>query len=396
MNVRRLLAPTAGLFRDVSIGRLTVPPYLYYCVGDLACASVPGIGHARAGAYGFTRDETLLRGVGEGCERFALAAAGCEPSYDASGAAGSAVSGFVGLPTPAAVADTLPASAHPFGEEVRVATSWVHYPTRGIDAMTWEGSPSGAAAHTNPEAALTNALLELVERDGVMRAWHAPLSAGVVRLKMVPSMDLPAACPEGQHLVGLLDAATFHESHVHVFRTPSAIPGLYAYLSWVVDGGSAAAGATVAGCDVCGCVQSLREAWQVYISMKNLGPRERLAEIVVSRSDERVLHWASELGVACFQEWAGFIDSFAICTVCEHAPTSPGFLISVLQKFGPIVSVDLTSRLPEAVRRSGFTSCKAFVRGLQPLVVDEASPWNSVQPDPAGPAPHWARFQPLL
>ena len=150
------------------------------------------------GAYGYSRADSLVRGVGEAVERFSLinAAAPRQTAQDASSGNGAATHPheWSWLVDPAFREDD---SAHVVGlrlhsgDTCEVPLGLIDYPYVGPQADCFDESPSGAASGENADAAIRRALLEVIERDAFMVTWDcgSMTSAWSRSLRPTPKID---------------------------------------------------------------------------------------------------------------------------------------------------------------------------------------------------------------
>ncbi|WP_146237552.1 YcaO-like family protein [Georgenia satyanarayanai] len=381
-RVRDLLDPAAGLARSFQIVRHPDPPHLYLMVVDIGTrfggTDEPTL-HDLTGAYDLRADGAALRGLGEAVERRALAplpgegVAGTRAALAASG-------------EPLAPADEWPGhfpladddattwyTAERLGDDSRVLVpaEWVDCPVQGPAAEWWEGTPSGAAAHTTVEAATATAVSEVLERDALMRAWYRQDRADAVEL------DLTSPHPDLRRLVDDQPGVRVRAARLH-----TALAGRFAYVAWVDDGTTVGTGATLAADDTAGAARSVLEAWQIYLALRTRAkePRPAGRGSFVDQGEARCDFWAYGEGRAAMAEWARGLRPVEPLDQTP-SPQAGTDLVSELVSVGlPVLRVDLGPRLPAAVRAAGFVAVKVLVGGTHPLVLEERAAWSFVDP----------------
>lgn len=318
-----------------------------------------------AGATGPTLAQTLPRAAGEAVERYAVANMG----GIAAPAINSSAIGWDELPH--ALREGYPAAPsrpqHPVydlrsGAVYALPTELIDFPT-SPDAG-WPGNPSGAAAHLSREAARQAALLEVLERDSVMRAWFGRVE--LAELEFPDGLPLPTrASPAANRL--------------RVLRTPTAVNGLNCFLGACLSPRSCGFGAAVDHDDRRGAARALREALQIASLLELL---EALLERCDAEADPRL---APEVRRARFWGSSGGVAAFgALGETAEHVRAAPAHdaplpsadeLVGALPASVLPLEADLTYRLPGALQESGWRACKIVVLGLQPLVMDDNATW---------------------
>lgn len=399
-EVRALLEPTTGLAREHQLTRLPDPPHLYVMVIDIgtrfAGTTEPTV-HDLTGAFDLGADAAALRGLGEAVERRALAPGGAAD-----------VGAVVGTRAELSATDRSPLADLPGhwpqrsepttwypAEEVgtdrtwHLPAAWVDCPAHGPFAAEWEGTPSGAAAHTGLAAATAGAIGELLERDALMRSWYRADRAGAVELDLT-ALPAPALTRlvHDQPQVG-----------VRVARIPTVLPDRYAYVGWVEDGVTVGTGATVADDDATGAVRAVLEAWQIYWSLRARFDQPPAAPVAAGPfhaiGEARCDYWADGRGRVAMADWSEALPPAAPLPGADPASPGPPDLATALQEAGHrVLRVDLTPRLPAGVRDAGFVAVKVVVEGLQPLVLDERAKWSYV-PELLGQR-RAVEFQPLI
>lgn len=400
-DVRALLDPTVGLARQHQLVRLPEAPHLYVMVVDIGTRFAGTDGptvHDLTGAYDLTADGAAVRGLGEAVERRALVAGDGTDIASLEGTRAELVA--AGLSPAADQPGHWPQGAAPTtwypAEEVgtprtwHLPAAWVDCPADGPFRARWEGSPSGAAAHTSLAAATTGAIGELLERDALMRAWYRTDRAGAVELDLDPVPH-----PWLTRLV--------HDQpqvRVRAARVPTVLPGRYGYVAWVDDGTTVGTGATVATQDPVGAARAVLEAWQIFQVLRARSAQPPAAPVSGTSpfhavGEERCDFWTDGRGRASMLGWAEALPAAEPLTSGTVGPDPEPDLAAALREAGhPVLRVDLTPRLPAAVRDAGFVAVKVVVDGLHPLVLDERAEWCYV-PELLGGRPA-AGFQPLI
>jgi hypothetical protein len=168
------------------------------------------------------------------------------------------------------------------------------------------------------------------------------------------------------------------------------------YLAWTSSGGITAAGAGAAGRELECLIKAVKESRQAHLALSALGdaadasaPR---ADGYVERSRRRCRHWAGGTGAVAFEEWAASIPPGRLAdsrSILDGTPTPP-----ITAPEGALL-VDLSDRLPPAVRVFGFHAVKVLVEGVQPLVSAEGEPWAYLDADLIPRRAH-GLYQPLI
>lgn len=408
MALGGLLDPTFGLAVGHQLARMPEPPHLICLEIDVGLRSsgtdTPTI-HDMAGAHGLTVRDVYARGVGEAVERLALNVPADDPvpsriasrrELDAEGGEVARPDAWPGFPHPGEDMRIKwrTAVSYPSGTPLLVPAAWIDWPCPSF-LGSWEGSPSGAAAHLTISDALEAAFSELVERDAEMTAWFT--GRGVTEVDLSAGLD--SACRTSRNLLRLLEAQP--EVRKRLFRIPTCVPGLSAYIGWVCDERVAGAGGAVGWDEKVAMLRALREAWQVRLSLQARGPVEHwgLTEAELrgyfDRGELRCRYWASGEGLGVMTEWAA---ERPLVAPADATPGQerPSVLQGLVEEAIPLAYVDLTPRLPAAIRDAGFVAVKAIAAGLQPLIFTEDEPWAYVPERVACTEEHLRLFQPVL
>ncbi|MFC4556163.1 YcaO-like family protein [Georgenia faecalis] len=379
--VHELLRPEAGLARGFELVRHPDPPHLYLMVVDVgtrfASTTHPTV-HDLAGAFDLQADGAVRRGLGEAVERCALAPRETGDPVRATladlRAAGTAAADAEHWPGHWPVAEREDTTWYPAEElgsgcERLVPSAWVDCPVTGPLAARWEGTPSGAAAHTSLDAATAVALAEVLERDALMRTWFRPDRAAAVEVELAGDARLARLVSDQPQVT------------VRAACVPTALPDRHAYVAWVDDGVTIGTGAVAAAAEPEGVVKAVQEAWQIYLALRSRartgGTAEDGARAFVAHGEARCDFWTDGRGREAMRAWAqglGPARPMRTDTPGEPAPAAAG----LAARGFPVLRVDLTHRLPAAVRDAGFVAVKVLVGGLQPLVLDEAADWPFV------------------
>ncbi|MDQ6785161.1 MAG: YcaO-like family protein [Actinomycetota bacterium] len=365
--------------------------------GARAKAGGGGPGLELVGACGFRRLETMVRAAGEAVERLALVPGERDPARILAVPSDHERRVHVGVPGVARTAelvdrnpvDCLPAADLSPGAQRRT----VLLPAAVVDdpvderLREWvDPSPSAAAAGTSWTYASMRALLESIERDAVQSAWALKPA--------LPCLD-PAE-PPADWRVGksgrVLDsvAEALADDPALTARTlllPTGVPGVSCALTVLFDRGGPTAAGSAADWSVASAVAtSAREALQVMVVLRNLGPAQhRLDRTDVVDEISRAQYWAEPSSAAEPLRWLEHGLAYEGPGPAETPPPRSEearleHLASHLANEGltPLIC-DLTARLPPAIRALGWVAVRAIVLGHQALRMDERHRWSWAQ-----------------
>lgn len=352
------------------------------------------------GACGGERGDAMVRAAGEAVERFSLVGPGglplAGPDDDRHPDWQQVLEHGPGVEMPHYAGRRLID-----GSPIAVPAALVDYPYPDDD--TFEATPSGAAAGHGCRGALRAALLELIERDAVMVGWSRQLE-----LSGVPVQDVIGSLksergerrPDGitAALVHLLKQCELLGLAYRFGRVPSTVSGVDTVVCVVMDprrDGLTSAGCKASADGVLAMLGSLREALQIRTLLS--GIREHYAgddlPAVVDGDLTRARYLATAAGSGALWAWAlRFVPQDWSPQRVPTDDLSVDSLIAGLAADGadPIM-VDLTPRLPAAVRAGGWTAVKAVTPGYQGLRMDDrrSDGWVSARlGGPVSPLPH--------
>lgn len=398
IDVTRTLSKAGGIATMLSLAP-PQPANPLWCAGvelnnppGLAPGEVP-LSARMVGAHGHSRADALLRGGGEAVERFALhRTPGLAPVRGRASELPHPALAFhgpgVGLGAPEAadleltwyegrrLRDSTP---------VMVPAPLVDWPADPAEAVHFDPGPSGAAAGSSPEMALRAALLEAVERDAVTVAWERGL-----RLPCYTDPDdaVPASVGSGRARSALMSLWTLARQaglSPILARVPTAVAGVWCFVAALCDPGGEGALATV-GLKVSDqpwetLLGAFQEAWQVRTALEmtrqEFGQSDPPARIATE--DDRIQYLLTAHGAETVRDWVeGFVPGER--PALPTPVTSADVLSGVLADGGDPVAVDLTPRLPTALRAMGWCAVKVVPVGYQHLRMDERPSWSWNRP----------------
>lgn len=356
------LDPGLGVAREVRV----LPPdrgahALWTIAVDIGTSDLvgraDGMDMTWVGASGLLRSRTLPRAAGEAVERFAL-----HPR-------GDALASGDGLPPAAGGAAWSPDAdcsatyrgRRVGGGDVAVPTVAVDYPPRpGVSADGFDPSPSGTAAGAGLEAATRSATRELVERDVALRAWWQPAYAH----RFTPALD----DDRDGSLRALLRAAAGIDL-VFVALTVPERPTAVLCLAVDDDAGVVGAGVSLEPSTHLMNVKAAQEALQIRALLIDLASTRTWARPAppVRDEEDRARFWADPAACAEVRAW--------LAEVRDGDPPRdrPAHALALS---ADATVVDLTPRLPAALRDMGWAVVKAFDPALQPLRMSDRPAWN--------------------
>jgi ribosomal protein S12 methylthiotransferase accessory factor len=382
IDVIATLRPATGLALWFGVARPQPPvDLLWRTVVDLDAAGADEPPSARrAGAYGASRADCLMRGAGEAVERAALHPARGPLAglirrrlADLGRPALAAHEPRVALAAPESADQELtwyPARRLRDGAEVLVPAALVDWPCAEPEARWFDPGPSGTAAGAGYEMALRNALLEVIERDAIMVAWQRGL-----RLRRV-------AHPSTAAFGSLVDVVAAAGLRFGLAEIPIAVPGVFCHVGVVHDetgpAAMASVGCTASGDPVRSALGALQEALQVravlWHGRDSGGYTERPARIVTE--DDRVAFLLSRDAVALIGAWASSFEAGPAVRSAAVGSDLDGIVAGLLADGADPLAVDLTSRLPAALRAMGWAAVKVIPVGYQALRMSEEPAWS--------------------
>ena len=342
------------------------------------------------GAYGHSRADSLVRGVGEAVERFSLIGDGSTPTqvgtFDELAAEGALEFTAPGLGSPAARTAKLRWSPARWsdGEPCWVPTSLIDYPDDDACDDWFDSGPSGAASGLGVAAATRSALLEIIERDAFLVAWDCGIG-----LPLVDPRAVAAAAPrDGRERAaqrGLRTILAMCEAlglTVTVATIPTGVTGVVCATAVLVDPRGDGWGSVCVGCDaddalpvaVLGAVQESLQLRSVSRSMVDRTDDRVPGPADVRGENDRLRRLASPVGARDILDWASRF------TPAPLPATGPVTLADLVAEVGAdgcrLVHVDLTSRLPAPIATQGWATVKLIPVGYQHLRMDETFAWS--------------------
>lgn len=375
LDVEATLSPRTGLVTEVAVfppAGATAPLWTVACNIDGTPPDDDGYVAALVGACGFSRADTLVRAAGEAVERAAL-----RPGPGPPGDEDSAVVYVHPLSGQLATGER-PAGHRWYlgtdlstGEPVSLPAGLVDHPV--VDGGGADDSPSGAAAGSSLDMAVRAALLEIIERDAAMVAWHRRL--------VLPTLDLDQLC--AHPVRPLADAVTRVRgaldpgSTLVVTLVPSAVAGVVCCVALLVErtatGQLGAVGSSAGERWPSVVAGAVRESLQVRGLMRGVAapPPAEVPAPPLSAID-RVRLWTTREAVRHLDEWSQVHHGVALPPPTAAACLGNDELVAgIVADGGRPVVIRLTDRLPAAIRGLGWEAVKVVCPGYQRLVMDE-------------------------
>ena len=379
----RTLDPAVGLVSEATV----YPPNetgLWRTVAVLANSGSSREGFASAvGAFDVRRRDSLIRGAGEAVERFALVPTSADAAHLLAQDDAERRIDFVtgGLGCASALAYDLPwykAVDLLSGKESHVPGPLVDYrPVVDRQADTpgpdpWErffdASPNGAASGPTEKFAQRAGLAEVMERDAFLTAWHTSAP-----LHRVDIDELPES-PKAHNLAALMEAARAAEVLYTLAFVPSAGSPLLTAVCVITDSTEpapfGAVGLKASPDPVAALLGALQEGLQIRELF--LSREAQAFDIGSSVTDDssRADFWSTAPAVAGLQDWVATFP--AVPTPASQPVPDVDDLANCLARRGIGCHwVDLTHRLPSAIRELGWVSGKAICPGAVQLTMDE-------------------------
>jgi ribosomal protein S12 methylthiotransferase accessory factor len=353
--------PAAGLVRTLAV----VPPngdthLLWAVAADIgqqdwsgARLSADDYPLTLVGACGAERADAFVRGCGEAVERAALlptAPLADDPSAPAL-AAGALWTGEPFSHGAYAAVDLAT------GAMRRVPAPAVDYPLPDEELLArFELTPSGAAAGPTRDAAVAAAVREVLERDAAMIAW--------ARQARLPRLDLQTLARSSRSIAKLLALAAAAGLEPVAAMAPTTVPGIDCVIGVVID---RQAGIAAAGISVGDPAKAIQEALQVRTVLLGVAQHYRGSDApaAVAADLDRARVWTTPSALEAMERWLAELAPPRL----ERSAGSPIGLEGV-------AVVDLTPRLPQAIRGLGWHAVKALAPRHQPLRMSELHAWS--------------------
>lgn len=252
-------------------------------IGHSSFKPVASVRTDLVGACGIDLSSTTVRAAGEAVERFALLPIGdwehtWTPILEI---AGVRLDPGLGI----AASDTV----YPYSG-----------PMRGVHI---ESTPSGVASGLDEESAFRAALLELIERDAVMRFWYGDHACYRLELSSLHGGSPAHAGCSGARELNILRALVSgnHPPEVEVLVIPSVVSGLFVFCVGVASSVEfhVGVGARSSSCFSCGVAGAWREAIQVSALLSGLPVSDGVS--IVTDDESRALCWCTPAARVHFQ-----------------------------------------------------------------------------------------------
>jgi ribosomal protein S12 methylthiotransferase accessory factor len=388
----RTMQPESGLIRDLTV----LPPnddthLLWSVAADIGQREFSGERMAEddypltlVGACGAQRADTFVRACGEVVERAALLPT--RPLAD-DPLAPMLEAGALWRPQPDASSDgadprspagevTYAALDLATGNPRRVPAAAVDYPVPDPQLLSrFDPTPSGAAAGPTRARAVDSALREILERDAAMIAW--------ARQTRLPALD-PAAVARGEDLAAARQMTRLLAAGAQIGLAPVAavvptgVPGADCVIAVLIDGEAeiAAAGLAVSDTTAAAAVKAVQEALQVRTVLLGVAEHYRgePPPAAVDSDLDRARVWARPEAMMAMQRWIGaFSAPVDPVSLAREVNTEPPDWTAAVP--GAAI-LDLTPRLPAAIRELGWHAVKALAPRHQPLLMSERHDWS--------------------
>ena len=343
------------------------------------------------GACGHTRVDALIRGAGEAVERYGMHP---RPGLEAATTEGAvprldprpARMTLADPDTPGTVLDGLTQirAAHlRDGSPVLVPAPLVDWPPADPAATWFDPSPSGAAAGSTPDMALRSALLETIERDAFTVAWERGLRLPTVTDPDAAAPGGPGAPGEAQarEILARLWRLTRSAGLRPVLARVPVVAGLWCVVVTLVaddPAGRCSVGLKVSDRPWAALLGAFQEAWQLHAAMAGFAGGRTITREQVVTEEDRVRYLTTPAGFADVRDWVdGFVPASPGNPWPAPSPVPTDDLVAaVIADGGDPLLVDLTPRLPAALRAMGWRSVKIVPVGYQALRMDESRRWT--------------------
>ncbi|WP_309107427.1 YcaO-like family protein [Arthrobacter sp.] len=380
------LNPDNGLARSVRILRPDgTNSFLWTVAVDIGQERLDGpdagIDMSWVGAAGIRRAPTLARAAGEAVERSALIpgeglASGGGLPLAPRGACWADTSTVPALKAYAATRyerDGIEAA-------VAVPAAAVDFPPAPGVLDLFDPGPSGTAAGIDLAMAEKSAAKEIIERSSAMLGWDQPETALRYNLHgngfCAQTLGLATAAA-GQGVE--LELVLLREPHGHAVWMAVAIDTRHMVVG---------AGLGLEQDPSQGVLRAVQESLQIRSLLINLKDFEGWRTVVPPITSEmaRARYWAADTSVAGIREWLDRIPR------ADRPPRSTALSATQsdnqerrrtwLDSLPGYTMVDLTPRLPPAIREMGWCAVKIFCDTLQPLRMSDALDWNVLNVPP--------------
>lgn len=376
VDYQQTLNPANGLARSVRVLRPDGSTNLLWTVAVDIGQERPdeadaGIDMSWVGAAGIRRAPTLARAAGEAVERSALIPGTKLPAGD----------GFPMAPRGASWGDISVATDLPLYTGTRYsgdgATAAVAVPAAAVDFPPLPGvtdlfdpGPSGTAAGVDLTSAANSAAKEIIERSSAMLGWAQPEGARryALRDEAFGRQALylgSVAAAQGVEL----EVIRLEEPHGHAVWMVVAIDGVQ---------GVVGAGLGLERDPSIGVLRAVQESLQIrslLINMKSF-EGEKAVSLPVANEMDRARYWASDASIGRIRGWLARIPRAERFAGAAEPPHVKGKNAAWLESLPEHTVVDLTPRLPPAIRDMGWCVVKIFCDTLQPLRMSDALEWN--------------------
>lgn len=369
------LNPANGLARSVRILRPDGSTNLLWTVAVDIGQERPdeadaGIDMSWVGAAGIRRAPTLARAAGEAVERSALMPGTKLPAGEGRpmaprGASWGHISAAMNLPVYAGTRYTGDGAT----VAVAVPAAAVDFPPLPGVTDLFDPGPSGTAAGVDLASATNSAAKEIIERSSAILGWAQPEGARRYALRDEAfgrqALELgSAASAQGVEL----EVIRLEESHGHAVWMVVAIDGVQ---------GVVGAGLGLERDPSAGVLRAVQESLQIRSLLINMKcfEGEKAVALPVANEMDRARYWAADASVGRIRGWLARIPRAGGHTGLAETPNH-GKNATWLDSLPEHTVVDLTPRLPPAIRDMGWRVVKIFCDKLQPLRMSDALEWN--------------------
>ncbi|WP_347108484.1 YcaO-like family protein [Paenarthrobacter sp. S56] len=386
------LDPALGLVTESKV-YLPNEAGLWRTVATLANSGPANAGAANSGfasavgAFDVRRRGSLVRAAGEAVERFALVPSRTDAAHLLAADQPGNRMDFVtaGLGRASALAYEVPWYRSVdllTGQESVVPAPVVDYQAGAAAAGPWERffdpSPNGAASGPSRAFAQISALAEVIERDAFLSAWY--------RLEPLQKAEFGELPDSATGLALKVLAGTARAARVSftlAFVRPEAEAPLLTAVCTVIGAAGAApfgaVGLKAAADPAAALLGALQEGLQIRELFLSRQPTDFHPGDSVTDDSTRADFWSTAPAVAALRDWT---QTFRTLPMPDERPVpDAGGLVKYLAG-RQITShwVDLTHRLPVAVRDLGWETGKAVCPGAIPLTMDESKGLSLLRP----------------